>query len=483
MKQNHEENYCIAKYHYIINYLFFSDKIEQSFENVKIDLNDDRFLFILKDIIKTTFSEEIYPEKAFLNFEKLLVHLEAYYQDDKLLNILRSIKKRYNEMTKRSGSGIYEIEFKNKINDINKYKNTDFFIWDKEQMEQLYAFDCGAMLSFNVSQKDYIEKVFSYYVCNQNYIYFVKKILMDHPKLLLNPKIKQRILDILEFNKVLFEEENTEELVFNFSDKNCNSNLEVVKDNFASYFYKFLDFKNESNDLLIRIKNITKKNYLMNFDIRTLINDFYFTFIEKQFVERSEVKNSTFLLRYIYLYINCILANCIDENNKNTIIDMMRVCRDGLDKDELEPYNSNLQCLNLSEETETGFINYVAIQKLSIFELLSFITDNSIQKKEAKKSELMHSLITDHEVIKSFMSTDTEFEDIYLKQLAASNNFELTIRKLILTSPSFFTENKIYNRTMRIFKEMATNKKKIKLKKIIANIKMKKKVKRIYYGK
>lgn len=484
MKKN-EIYYKTAKYHYMLDYLLFSNDLDESLEHVKLELNDSIFLTIL-DTLGEEFECGYYPDKVFNNYEKIIEFLRKYYQNEEYLRALDHITNNYNNMEKKSGYTVYASEFDNKINDINKHKNNDCLLWNKEQMEELFSFDCSAILSFNVNPETYFENYFPYYICNQNYLYFIQKILVQYPKLLLEPIIKQRITDILTYNINIIEEESIDELIELFAIKNYNSDSEYVKENFVDYFTKFAEFVDESNRLLIRANNINKNNCSNNFKMSNLINSYYFTFIEKQFVDKEEIKENPILLGYLYSYIENVSTKLKDSQVNKKIIDMMSSLRQSIPKKEIPEYNEHLVMANSEIEKGISFVDYLGRIKLNPFEQYAMADYINKYQSYDELYDFLGTLVLDHDVVKSFICDDLEFESLYLKKFVYSDDFASTIKKLLDVYPSLFTDYTIFKRTKIVFDEIIKKYKQKELNSVNyyrKNLKIKRKVEKLYYGK
>ena len=479
-------NYTGVKYHYISNYLLFSNDILQSLEEVKPEVNDILFLDVLNALRLNLFSKGYYPDKVFRNFGILLDSLDNYYEDEKLIEEIKHIKYDYRKMEKKSGYQVYAAEFENKINTINDYKNYDCLIWNTKQMEDLFEFDCGAILSFQVRSDVYLEQFFPNYICNQNYIYFIQKLLMQYPVLFLNPLIKQKVTDILEYNKNIIDEMSISELIEEFITKNFNSDIECIKSDYPKYFIKFVDFIELSNKLLVRINNLNKNNYDENFSAKEFIDVYYRTFIEKQFIEKDEIKENPILLGQLYSYIENILVKFNDSKINKQIIDMMATCRAKLPKKDIKNYNEHLLVANSTNINGMGFISHILITKLNFLERLRVSHDVNKYECYDELNDILDTLILDHNVVKSFICDDLEFETLYLNNFIHSDDFVLTIKKLLDIYPNLFTEYTIHQRTMLVFNEIINKYKQKELNSrelYKKNIKTMKKVEKIYYGK
>ena len=486
MKKDDIINYNTVKYHYMIEYLLFSNDILSDIEPINTELNDILFLDVLDTLRLNLFSNNYYPKKVFTNFEKLINYLENYYNDNQLLDELKMIKNDYNQMEKNSGNKIYVSEFEYKTNDIKSYANNNCFIWNVNEIEKLFEFDYGAVLSFNVKGDTYFEHFFPIYICNQNYIYFIQKLLIEYPTLFLIPKIKQKVINILEYNKTIIEEMDINELIEEFAKKNYNSDIKHIKSNYPEYFTKFANFIELSNKLLDRVNNINKKNYDQSFNINELINIYYYTFIEKQFIDKEEIKENPILLGHIYSYIEQTLNNINDRSINNKLNDMMHICRKELPKSELQNYNEHLGLLNVGNENGIKFIDHVEDSKLNLLEQLKLSHDVSKYEEYYKLEDLLDTLVLDHNVIKSFICDDLEFETLYLNHFIYSDDFVLAIKKMLDIYPNLFTDYTIHQRTILVFnaiidkyKQKELNSKEFYKK----NEKIKKKVEKIYYGK
>lgn len=486
MKKNDVINYNTVKCHYMINYLLFSNDILKTLEEVKSEVNDILFLDVLNTLRLNLFFKGYYPDKVFKNFEILLDNLENYYENEELIDGVKYIKQNYDEMEKKSGYQIYASEFENKINTINDYKNYDCLIWDTKQIEDLFEFDCGAILSFQVKSDAYLEQFFPNYICNQNYIYFIQKLLMQYPELFLNPLIKQKVVSILEYNKIIVEEMDMNELIEEFSIKNFNLDIKTIKSNYSKYFTKFANFIELSNKLLVRINNLNKNNYDESFSIREFINVYYHTFIEKQFIEKDEIKENPILLGQLYSYIENILVKFNDHKINEKVIDMMATCRDKLPKKAIKNYNEHLLIANSTNINGMGFISYVLNTKLNLLERKKISYDINEYQYYDEANDLLDTLLLDYDVIKSFICDDLEFETLYLNNFIHSDDFVLTVKKILDIYPNLFTEYTIHQRIILVFNEIIKKYKEKELddKKLYRkNVKTMKKVEKIYYGK
>lgn len=485
MKKVEVMEYNNVKYHYIINYLFFSDDISKSFEEIKSEVDDIIFLDVLNTLRFNLFSNSYYPNKVFQNFEKLLDILEKHYSDQELIEGVMFIKNNYSLMEKKEGYQVYLSEFENKINTINDYNNTSY-LWDKKQMEALFEFDCAAILSFMVNSDIYLDKFFPNYICNQNYLYFIQKILIQYPELFLNNIIKQKVINILEYNKLIVENMDMDKIIEEFTIKNNNLSVEEIKSDYSRYLIKFANFMELSDRLLIRIKNINKNNFDECFNAKELVNLYYHTFIEKQFVERDDIPSNPMFLDAIYNYIDEILVGINDYKINKKIIDMMAECKETLPKKLTKGYNEHLLVANSVNKNGIGFISYVQDTKLDFFERLVMTHDINKYQFYDDANDLLDTLILDHDVIKSFMCDELEFETLYFESFVYSDDFVLTIRKLLEIYPNLFTDFTIHERTVLIFNEIIN---KYKAKELNSkdfykkNVKTLKKVEKIYYGK
>lgn len=331
----------------LIEFLMFSNDIEKEILDFNDSINEiDEYA--INDIIDTIKNENIYTEQNLKNFQYLLKYLNIDYDE-----LIKNTK---------PSNDVYYYEYLEKFDVLKKSINKEYDVIPLKLLEDSIRFDFYAYNALISKDDDFMYKFLSNLIGNKLFLLFVKKILNENPDILLNKKIKKRILSVLRLN--LCYEDNIEEIKnlknqviylatnkkseifdyekFKYHYNNAffkyiitdNGNLEkyhdyIISDEFIYYIkeeiekYDLEEYKDTFSypeEIKSRIKYILKYilNYRQSSDYKLLynsliyklntltpINDFY----DKQFIDRNSIIDIIKKQKYSIEEIKCTLKN------------------------------------------------------------------------------------------------------------------------------------------------------------------------------
>lgn len=331
----------------LIEFLMFSNDIEKEILDFNDSINEiDEYA--INDIIDTIKNENIYTEQNLKNFQYLLKHLNIDYDE-----LIKNTK---------PSNDVYYYEYLEKFDVLKKSINKEYDVIPLKLLEDSIRFDFYAYNALISKDDDFMYKFLSNLIGNKLFLLFVKKIFNENPDILLNKKIKKRILSVLRLN--LCYEDNIEEIKnlknqviylatnkkseifdyekFKYHYNNAffkyiitdNGNLEkyhdyIISDEFIYYIkeeiekYDLEEYKDTFSypeEIKSRIKYILKYilNYRQSSDYKLLynsliyklntltpINDFY----DKQFIDRNSIIDIIKKQKYSIEEIKCTLKN------------------------------------------------------------------------------------------------------------------------------------------------------------------------------
>lgn len=331
----------------LIEFLMFSNDIEKEILDFNDSINEiDEYA--INDIIDTIKNENIYTEQNLKNFQYILRHLNIDYDE-----LIKNTK---------PSNDVYYYEYLEKFDVLKKSINKEYDVVPLKLLEDSIRFDFYAYNALISKDDDFMYKFLSNLIGNKLFLLFLKKILNENPDILLNKKIKKRILSVLRLNlcyednideiknlknQVIYLATNKKSEIFDYEKFKYhynkaffkyiitdNGNLEkyhdyIISDEFIYYVkeeiekYDLEEYKDTFSypeEIKSRIKYILKYilNYRQNSEYKLLYNSLIYKlntltpikdFYDKQFIDRNSIIDIIKKQKYSIEEIKCTLKN------------------------------------------------------------------------------------------------------------------------------------------------------------------------------
>ena len=151
-------------------------------------------------MIKKINDNEIgYPPIAKKNSFYIINFLEENLENDKLYDILVSLKSNLNNMNNFSYEK-YNTEYELKQNSLNLINKKSYTFWNLSDIEESLKCDFIIMLTLKSDKSDFVDTYLSNYLLDKNFIFSINKYIYALPKILSNKEIKRRVRIVLETN-------------------------------------------------------------------------------------------------------------------------------------------------------------------------------------------------------------------------------------------------------------------------------------------
>lgn len=401
-----------ALYHFLINYIAVDDIDYKDEEDIFLN---EHFLEVLLYILS---SEEycredynFFTEEMYTRIGKLIEYIKNNMKSD----IINQIINVYNKNKRNYSNDFYNNEFMIKYNFIVQDMKDKAFIWNKKEIEESVKKDYFMFLILQLKEKEFYETFKEEYVGDIDYLLFVNKLLNTFPNLLLDKKIK---------NKILFT------LTYNYSTDNNDM------------FYKIKDSLYEK---LVKTNKINTKNRFTHVTFETL----YFNVIFEKMVVLNEEYDidytNEFILEKFYVLIDYYTSkDMCNKAMQSRIINILDKFKNNIKNIDINRYNNYLVKVNSIIPNETNFkYNY----------LLRIGLDATIQSlfKPYMIDEYLELINLDLVFLESLLC-DKEYDEKYLKNFIYYDDYVVIVKKYLKEYPLLFSDKNVYDKVIKTLK-------------------------------
>lgn len=419
----------------LLEFLMFSKDIDSEileFSDSLLEIDNNT----IEELIERIKNENVYTEHNIENLKKVVKFLEpklGEYEDImyELCSVIPS-------------NDIYYYEFMNKWDVLeNEIKNL-YSTVSKKFLEESIRFDFYAFSSLTVSSIDYVEKFLPNLIHNSLYILFIRKLLSEYPDALLNKKLRNRIISILELDIKTLEDDETikylQKLLKQVNYFGANKKVEI---------FDYEKFEYHRNKALIE--------HLITSDVD--LDKYHEYLISDYFIEQLRTYIEVYDLpemKELFLY---------DEQMKESIKDILSyILKYRQDNNYKIIYNTLLFKLSKLQPAEKlDFYVTEAMNKYTPKEILE-----TAHQKDFLLNDINGSLQADYLILESYNLPEENFNNIL-----DSINLEYYImwfKKMMKVDCNFFYNDILKRRTIKILEalEQKSNDKNIqKMKKKI----------------
>ena len=425
-----------------IDYLFFSDNIDEILENESKDaffnlIFVSSLSFKLNDLLENQY----YPIKCIKNLEKIINYLNVSYFDYKTIDeqifcnkIIKLLNKRFKSIKdKEATNQIYSYEYMMKFGTLENLKkmNSNELEIDVNEIEESIIFDYKVIRL--LLEKDFIEDDFS----NENYLYSIKKFLSDFPEMFLDKEINERALYIL--NKQC----NKESKVLIFKLKNINKYQKKTNFKYVEFLalYDHILFQNVS------LGNKCEVDYKKVIENKSLVT--LYSFIDKEMIyDKNAHKN-----------LRNFMFNCLEYVRENKVIEEL--------KQFLIEYNIYLGKLNTYENY--NFREYIDSELLFRYGFIKSSFKILFNYNDKLQQEIANKVKDDLDILNLYYLDEEDY--IKEKETLKDKEIYTSIKKISMILPTIFDDFTINTRTIDMLE--ISDIKKSENKKLIKAIKKK----------
>lgn len=430
------EYYNHVSYAFLIDYLLFSDNLSSDLKKTHSTIVNQNFLVKFKNILEKISNGIYYPKEIHTNATSILDYIEENSTDltkelDDCFDVLENVV--IFSDTK------YLTEFQMKKNSLEEYKNTDYFIWKKEDIRESIRFDYIAYMSLNSSKESYVQNYLPSFILSKNYVYSLKKIIYICPEILEIKQFKNRAIELLNLDLKLLDDYDID-IIKEYISKNYH---QTVKD--ISFYTEELEaFKREITLTLHQINHLN----LNPFDIEEFKNYYELLKLEYYLYFDNEIDTNSISLDTIYKFI--------EENNENSMLNNKTKLLNLLNSkkkiaDDIEEYNHYLIMLNEIEEVnKLNLVSEHFVQRANKYDFIIGIMKCWLKKDYSLYQKLYESKEYDLGNFESYIVSDSKFNSI--KEYLKETYYPISVRLFLKECPSMFMDPIIYNRTIEILK-------------------------------
>ena len=392
----------------LIEFLMFSNNIEKEILDFNDSINEING-YDISDVVDTIKNENIYTEHNLKNFQYLLKRLNLDY--DELIN------------NTKPSNDIYYYEYLEKFDVLKKSIDKEYNIVPLKLLEDSIRFDFYAYNALISKEDDFIYVFLSNLIGNKLFLLFIKKLLNENPNILLNQKIKKRILSVLRLN--LCYEDNNDEI-----QRLKNQVIYLTKHKYSEIF-DYEKFKYHYNNSFFKYL-ITDNGDLEKYH-NYIISDEFINYLKDEIEKYNleEYKNTYSYTEDIKKRIKYILKYILNYRQSNEYKLL---------------YNSLIYKLNTLKPIKQ-FYNEEFIKRASIIDI--------IKNPECSIEEVKYDLKNEYEILKIYSLEEKEF----ILNISKINKITYIkwIKYMIDLDINFFTNEILRNRTLCILDKLFTN--------------------------
>lgn len=393
----------------LLECLMFSKNIDEEilqFSDLLLKIDENAIIELI-DRIK---NENIYTEQNIENLNKIIQFLKP-----KGIYLLSNIQ---------PSNDIYYYEFMNKWNVLENESKTPYSIVSKKIIEESICFDFYAFTSLTVPTNDYVEKFLPNLINNSLYILFINKLMREYPDILLNKKVKNRIISILKFNIDTLENDETiiylQKLLKQVKYFSVNKKVEV---------FDYEKFEYHRNKALIE--------YLITSDVD--LEKYHDYLISDYFIDQLRI--------YIEVYdlpemkeLSLYNENMI-ESLKNILSYILKYRQDNQYK---IIYNTLLfKIKNLKINEQEDFYEMELVRKYKLKDMVKLLG-----QKEYAINDMKASLQADYLILEIYSLPDETFNEAL--NYISLDYYIMWLKKMMRSDYNFFYNDILRKKTIKI---------------------------------
>ena len=363
--------------HYLLEYLLVSDDIKIDMFETKENILNIEFIKVLEVMIDHDNENNYLSPKMRSNIKKLFAFLELYLKKNK--DYFKKIKDKYHDY--HESGNFYLNQLLIKYDNINDYKNNSCVLWGVKDIENSVRYDFGFLIILFTDKKTYIEKYLPSLLCNQEFIYFAKRLLLQYPEVAYS--FKKRIIGILEFNQ---------------------------------------EFDLKDNDIVLeKYKRLKKSKKYEPFLVIDFIEEYNKIKIENNLIDNKIDVSNQLEFDYIKRYIETLMDSEFSLEMKNSLIDILAKIRFDLDSNSKKECNDLIIKINSKKPSDVDkntvlSLNHL-IERYGLTEYLKIFINREIHSSSL-------AILTDKKIM-DYILGKIEKEDIkdYSECYASINRF------------------------------------------------------------
>lgn len=393
----------------LLECLMFSKNIDEEilqFSDLLLKIDENAIIELI-DRIK---NENIYTEQNIENLNKIIQILKP-----KGIYLLSNIQ---------PSNDIYYYEFMNKWNVLENESKTPYSIVSKKIIEESIRFDFYAFTSLTVSTNDYVEKFLPNLINNSLYILFINKLMREYPDILLNKKVKNRIISILKFNIDTLENDEIitylQKLLKQVKYFSVNKKVEV---------FDYEKFEYHRNKALIE--------YLITSDVD--LEKYHDYLISDYFIDQLRI--------YIEVYdlpemkeLSLYNENMI-ESLKNILSYILKYRQDNQYKIIYNTLSFKIKNLKISEQED--FYEMELVRKYKLKDMVKLLG-----QKEYAINDMKASLQADYLILETYSLPDETFNEAL--NYISLDYYIMWLKKMMRIDYNFFYNDILREKTIKI---------------------------------
>lgn len=445
------EYYNHISYSFLTDYLLFSDNLSSDLKETHSTIVSQNFLIHFKNILEKLSDSVYYPKEIYSNATTILDYIKENSNDlekelDGCFKILENIII-FSDLK-------YLVEFQMKKNSLEEYKNSDYFIWKKEDVRESIRFDYIVYMSLNSSKESYVESYLPSFVLNKNYVYALKKIICICPEVFKIEQFKNRSQELLNLDLELLEHYDMDII-----EQYILNNYHQTGKSLSFYTEELEVFKKEINLALHELNHLD----LNPFDLEEFKSYYELLKLEHYLYFDEEIDINSISLDTIYKFIE---ENSLTEskiNNKAKLLDLLNSKKNL--RDSTQEYNHYLVMLNgLEEVDKLTLISNQFVERANKSDYLKGVINCRFKNDISLYQKLYESKEYDLGNFEAYIVSDSDFESI--KEYLKDTDYPISIKLFLNECPSMFMDPIVYNRTMEILKSYDDNYSKQMIKKL-----------------
>lgn len=415
-----------AFYHYAVEYLLVSSNIKHDIDKLEDSLFNESFRDIIDSLIDTDKENGYIDSYMQSNMEILLDYLVQ-------LNpiLFTDISSKYHSYNKTVGGSFYENQLFIKYDKLDDYVNNKCIMWNAQAIRNSVTCDfayIAALMSHNTSE--FLTGQLSKFTLDQNFLYFIHKLINQYPCVIKDKDIKAKIKTILMCNELFSEPEVMKYKLNEFCIKNS------IEDDELGY-EKYQYFIEDNGKLLTKI--CMDKVYIDSCNISAYINAYNEVIVLNSLYKDGDLPQNPLMLDHVIKKIKDVHYNCFTLENKKAFIDVLSTLRPCIGKDQISLYNECIGYINSHSTVPTTAANarYFDVNRLSLPYRIIF----KIYKKIYDEQDIGEKNI--YEAIKDYfdhLNSNSPTDEYDPEELA------LTIKTLIRVYPKILTNQDICER-------------------------------------
>ena len=186
----------------IVNYALIASNIEDHIGAIKHILVNDDFLYFFNIALETIKEKNISYPKTIIN--NLSIINNCLKNNNKNIDKIIDLFKDYDNFS----DDLYLAEYQERVNSLLLSQKKSYIVWNKKEIEEAILFDYVALKSLLVDDDIYKNNYFNNLILKKEYLFSINKYLLIMPELFTSKKIKERVVEILNYNNSLLKEHN-----------------------------------------------------------------------------------------------------------------------------------------------------------------------------------------------------------------------------------------------------------------------------------